>query len=78
MAVPRKHQHEVGWECPHCHKRRGQDGHDPCLGELPGVLFACCGHGGILPGYRDVPAGYIYFENGVIVRFSKLTEVTKE
>lgn len=21
------------------------DGHDACLGELPGVKYACCGHG---------------------------------
>jgi hypothetical protein len=38
-----------------------------CLGTLPGVLFACCSHGGMRGG------GYIYFENGVIVRFDKLT-----
>lgn len=21
-------------------------GHDPCIADLPGVYFACCGHGG--------------------------------
>ena len=31
---------------------------DPCLGVLPGVAFACCGHGG---------NGYIAFENGTTV-----------
>jgi len=30
---------------------------DPCLGVLPGVKFACCGHG--------VVDGYLFFENGV-------------
>lgn len=35
---------------------------DPCLGHLPGVRYACCGHG--------VDHGYIFFENGVIVRGS--------
>ena len=34
---------------------------DPCLGVLPGVNFACCGHG--------VGNGYISFENGRIIRF---------
>lgn len=34
--------------------------HDPCFGTLPGVAFACCGHGG-----HGVTEGYIYFENGV-------------
>lgn len=34
---------------------------DPCLGELPGVDNACCGHG--------VPSeSYIRFTNGVTVR----------
>ena len=34
---------------------------DPCLGRLPGVLFACCGHG-------TEKGGYIVFANGVTVR----------
>jgi len=33
------------------------NGHDPCLGELPGIKGACCGHG--------VKRGYLCFENGV-------------
>jgi hypothetical protein len=36
------------------------EGHDPCLGTLPGVSNACCGHG--------VPSeAYIQFENGVTI-----------
>ncbi len=38
----------------------GED-HDPCLGLLPGVLNACCGHG-------ERKNSYIQFENGVTVR----------
>lgn len=34
---------------------------DPCLGDLPGVDNACCGH-----GIRD--AAYVRFTNGVILR----------
>lgn len=34
---------------------------DPCLGTLPGVDNACCGH-----GIRD--ESYIRFENGMVVR----------
>lgn len=34
---------------------------DPCLGKLPGVIFACCGH-----GEGD---GYITFANNVTIRF---------
>jgi len=35
---------------------------DPCLGYLPGVKYACCGHG-------ETDTGYISFENGTIVYF---------
>lgn len=56
------HQWEPGWVCPVCKQTRGPDGHDPCLGELPGVKYACCGHGG-----SGQSRGYIYFENGVCV-----------
>jgi hypothetical protein len=42
---------------------------DPCLGVLPGVKYACCGHG------DPDDAAYIFFENGVIVRFESLVEV---
>lgn len=34
---------------------------DPCLGELPGVAGACCGHG-------DPSKAYVSFENGVVLR----------
>lgn len=34
---------------------------DPCLGVLPGVKFACCGHG--------LNQGYIFFEDDTTVRF---------
>lgn len=40
---------------------------DPCLGKLPGVKFACCGHG--------VNDGYIMFDNGRIIRFDSNIQV---
>jgi len=36
-------------------------GSDPCLGDLPGVDSACCGH-----GVRE--KSYIRFTNGVVIR----------
>jgi hypothetical protein len=56
----RPYQGRAGWVCPVCKQARGPDGHDPCLGALPGVKYACCGHGG-----HGNTQGYIYFENGV-------------
>jgi hypothetical protein len=35
---------------------------DPCIAGLPGVKYACCGHG--------ASEGYIFFENGIAIRFS--------
>jgi len=32
-------------ECGHCDKPNTPEGHDACLGTLPGVMNACCGHG---------------------------------
>ena len=32
--------------CSHCQRPQTKAGHDPCIANLPGVNFACCGHGG--------------------------------
>lgn len=31
--------------CSHCNKNRTPEGHDGCIGTLPNVMNACCGHG---------------------------------
>ena len=31
--------------CGHCGLSQTPEGHDGCLGSLPGVMNACCGHG---------------------------------
>lgn len=33
--------------CGHCGLSNTAEGHDGCLGTLPGVMNACCGHGSI-------------------------------
>lgn len=43
---------------------------DPCMGILPGVKYACCGHGNDPHVF-----GYIFFENGVTIRFNSIVEV---
>jgi len=47
--------------CQTCSQEIPTDGPDPCLGMLPGVWAACCGHGD--------GEGYIAFEYGRTVRF---------
>lgn len=38
--------------CEHCLMPRTKAGHDPCIADLPGVFFACCGHAGTA-GFKD-------------------------
>lgn len=67
-GIPGTKQNERGWLCPLCGlERQSYNGPDPCLGYLPGVEFACCGHG------RD--HGYIKFSNGIIIYFKTITRV---
>lgn len=47
--------------CGHCGRHSTIEGHDACLGTLPGVMNACCGHG--LP-----VEAYIQYWNGSILR----------
>lgn len=57
-----------GWTkkglCKLCKEERTENGHDPCIANLPGVLYACCGHG--------VTYGYIKFTDGRYLRFQPL------
>lgn len=47
--------------CGYCGKHNTPKGHDGCLGTLPDVMNACCGHG-------NVNETYLQFWNGEIVR----------
>jgi hypothetical protein len=51
--------------CGLCCCERLPDGCDPCLGKLPGVANACCGHG--------IGDGYLIFKNGRTLRFDART-----
>lgn len=46
--------------CVKCGLSPSEDGHDPCIANLPGVKYACCGHG--------VEPGYVSFEDGRVIR----------
>lgn len=58
--------------CPRCKLPPTAEGHDPCIANLPGVRFACCGHG--VAGER----GYIMFEDGRVIRFDAKNFITPE
>ena len=46
--------------CTRCGHYPSKKGHDWCLRNLPGVRYACCGH-----GEEDA---YIQFSNGITIR----------
>ena len=52
---------EIDKPCGLCGRDRTPEGHDPCLGTLPGVVNACCGHG-------NPEEAYVQFENGIEIR----------
>ena len=41
--------------CGHCGLPNTTDGYDGCLGKLPGVVNACCGHGVKAEAYTQYP-----------------------
>lgn len=43
--------------CGHCGLADTPEGHDGCLGTLPGVMNACCGHGDTAEAYVQYPDG---------------------
>lgn len=47
--------------CFRCNQQVIKGEPDPCLGMLPGVTSACCGHG--------KKEGYLLFENGKQINF---------
>lgn len=54
-----------GEVCRHCDKVCEEDGIDPCLGRLPGVKAACCGHAG--KGGKGAHTPYIIFDNNIVI-----------
>jgi hypothetical protein len=55
-------------------EQRSLEGHDPCIARLPGVKFACCGHG-VRPGYVAFHGGRVlrgWFDHIATVRFIEM------
>jgi hypothetical protein len=48
-------------KCNHCGMEMKDDEYDSCLGKLPGVKYACCGHG-------EISECYIQFLDDTVIR----------
>lgn len=46
--------------CGECGEPNTAEGHDACIGALPGVMNACCGHG-------VTAEAYVQFEGGGLI-----------
>jgi hypothetical protein len=53
--------------CRKCGRIFSLENHDPCLGILPGVRQACCGHG-------VEEQSFISFNNGLIIEGFKISQ----
>lgn len=62
-------------KCVKCGLRATEEGHDPCIANLPDVKYACCGHGVV--GKYGAQYAYIMYENGSVIRFDKTEELLK-
>ena len=51
-------------QCKHCDKPNHPNGHDGCLGELPFVNNACCGHGELGMTYVQFKGKNLYCVRG--------------
>lgn len=57
--------------CGYCGKPNTKEGHDPCIGTIPNVLNACCGHG-------NINEAYIQFLDLNIIRGPFALKILKE
>ena len=62
-------------DCGYCGKSNTEEGHDGCIGTLPDVMNACCGHG-------VIEQAYIQYSNGKIIggikAFNKIMNTTSK
>lgn len=57
--------------CGYCKLSETKDGHDACLGELPNIMNACCGHG-------NIDEMYIQFFDGICIRGKEASLVVEK
>ncbi len=57
--------------CPSCKCPPTEDGHDPCIENLPGVFHACCGHGINTPTSRPYAAFSEHASDGITIEYQE-------
>ena len=57
--------------CGYCNRPSTSEGHDGCLGTLPGVINACCGHGDINDAYVQLVTGERLSGNAAVQFFTR-------
>jgi len=57
--------------CGHCGLHNTVEGHDGCLGTLPNIMNACCGHG-------DVRQAYVQFWDDEVLNGQEAIEKIEE
>ena len=67
-------------QCRKCNECNTKEGHDFCLGTLPGLMNACCGHGRKQAAYIQFMDGFsIHGKNAkTIIRILKFESILSE
>lgn len=63
--------------CNKCGKPPTPKDHDHCLGTLPGVMNACCGHGNKELAYIQFLDGFVINGNSACIILEELKKYTK-
>lgn len=63
--------------CSYCGEHVTPEGHDSCLGTLPGLMNACCGHGDDSQAYVQFMDGYRIGGIGAVKIISELKKHAK-
>ena len=68
--------------CGHCNLKRTKEGYDGCIGYLPNVMNACCGHGEKSMAYVQLNheeywenPNYILIKKGMALKYIKENKI---
>jgi len=74
------HTHDIAGsgqrgQCAHCGLMPSHEGHDGCLGTLPGAIWnACCGHGRVSMAYIQYVGGSSVSGNAALIEQRRLKQ----